>query len=136
MESMSYRPTVADRMTARIFVLGAGFSAPAGLPLSRDLLQLVLEELDGIGHSGHLRSSLEDYVAYKVATEGMAPDPIDLEDFAASLDYEHFLGQPGVVGEAATLWVHPREQRQLSQLVGIADFARRHRWSCLFRRCG
>jgi hypothetical protein len=64
----------------RIFILCAGFSVPAGLPTSRELLGLVRRELRSVGHDGHLEGSLEDYIAFKKATTGLAPAEIDIED--------------------------------------------------------
>ena len=79
----------------RIFILGAGFSAPAGLPVSRGLLDLVLDELRAVGDGVHLNSALDEYVEYITAIRGKAPLEIDIEDFAAYLDYEHFFGMLG-----------------------------------------
>ncbi len=113
--------TVSDRIpTSRIFILGAGFSAPAGLPLSADLLPLTLSELDDIGHSQHLRSSLRAYIAYKVGTQGITPDPVDLEDFAAYLDYEHYLGLLGSDG-----WSGEGNRAQLQLRWGIGRLIER-----------
>ncbi len=36
---------IAMKDLPRLFILGAGFSVPAGLPTARELLGLVLEEL-------------------------------------------------------------------------------------------
>ena len=81
---------------ARLYILGAGFSRPAGLPLAADLLELVLDELHAI-HSGptHLHAALDTYRSFLVDTEGIAPDRIDAERFAEFLDYQHFLGLLG-----------------------------------------
>jgi hypothetical protein len=79
----------------RLFFLGAGFSRPAGRPLARDLLDLVLEELARLSGETHLHRSLAAYLTYKEATTGARPDPIDVEDFAAYLDYQHAFGLLG-----------------------------------------
>ena len=82
---------------SRLFVLGADFSAPAGLPTANQLLDQVLTEIDTATGTtdNHLRSSLKEYYEYKESTEGSVTDPIDLEDFARYLDYIHFLGLRG-----------------------------------------
>ncbi len=85
-----------ERHLRRLIFLGAGFSKSAGLPLSVELLDLVLSELHAFeGKETHLHRSLVDYVAYKQATTGATPDPIDIEDFAAYLDYQHAFGLLG-----------------------------------------
>lgn len=83
----------------RIFILGAGFSAPAGLPLTPELLPLVLDEVkdevkDEDGWS-HLHRSLDEYREFVEATTGDMPDPVDIEDFATYIDHQHHLGLLG-----------------------------------------
>lgn len=83
-------------LTSRVFLLGAGFSKPAGLPLAAELLDRVL----GVARSRwsvdsrrHLERNLDRYEDYLQDT-----DPgrlFDLEEFGAWLDWEHTLGLRG-----------------------------------------
>ena len=98
----------------RIFVLGAGFSAPAGLPIARDLLQCVLDELRPIGQNKHLEGSLEDYVGFIRATRGRAPRVVDIEDFATYLDHEHVFNMRG-----SDTWSEDGNRAQLQLRWGI-----------------
>jgi hypothetical protein len=82
----------------RIFVLGAGFSHPAGLPLGRDLLRLVLEEAGSeFGRDNAIERDLAAFRAYKVRCEGvdLKRDDVDLEEFVGFLDVEHSLRLSG-----------------------------------------
>lgn len=82
----------------RIFVLGAGFSAPAGLPLGRDLLRLVLDEARRVyGARNAIEQDLTEFRAYKSRCEGVEvrPDEVDLEEFVGFLDVEHSLRLSG-----------------------------------------
>ncbi|MFC4628025.1 SIR2 family protein [Promicromonospora alba] len=79
-------------LTCRVFLLGAGFSKPAGLPLAAELLDQVLDvartrwSRDG---SSHLERDLERYEEYLADTD---PGQVfDLEQFGAWLDWEHTL---------------------------------------------
>lgn len=81
------------RFTHRVFLLGAGFSKPAGLPLASELLDRVrdvarrcLSTPDGYNH---LEADLERYEMYLADTEPSRP--FDLEEFGAWLDWEHVL---------------------------------------------
>lgn len=81
---------------ARLFILGAGFSRPAGLPLTTQLLGQVLEELRSIhGGATHLHRALDTYRSFLDDTLGKVPATIDAEQFAEFLDYRHFLGLLG-----------------------------------------
>lgn len=78
--------------THRVFLLGAGFSKPAGLPLAAELLPLVRDRVqqrlsaDGFTH---LDRALERYSVYQNDVEpGTA---FDLEQFAAWLDWDFVL---------------------------------------------
>lgn len=80
-------------ITSRVFLLGAGFSKPAGLPLANELLDLVREVArdfmrapDG---SSHLETAIERYERYLADTEPARP--FDLEEFGAWLDWEYVL---------------------------------------------
>lgn len=79
-------------LTHRAFLLGAGFSKPAGLPLAAELLDQVLAVARtrwSVGGSSHLERDLDRYEDYLQDT-----DPgrsFDLEEFGAWLDWEHTL---------------------------------------------
>lgn len=81
----------------RLFLLGAGFSKPAGLPLAAELVPLLLEVGDrhlstGDGYN-HLRNAVEGYREYLEETN--PGTPFDLESFGAWLDWEHVLRLKG-----------------------------------------
>ena len=79
----------------RLFILGAGFSKPAGLPLASELLDLVLNELKRLGGRTHLHRAVDSYLGYVEATTGRKPARIDIEEFAGYLDYRHSFGVLG-----------------------------------------
>lgn len=91
---MSESPT--GDSTNRIFLLGAGFSKLAGLPLASELLDRVLAVArECMSHDGssHLEADLDRYERYLAATDpGRA---FDLEEFGAWLDWEHTLRLKG-----------------------------------------
>lgn len=74
--------------THRVFLLGAGFSKPAGLPVAAELLPLVRDRISerlSVKGFTHLERALERYTAYLRDVE---PDAaFDLEQFAAWLDW-------------------------------------------------
>jgi hypothetical protein len=78
----------------RIFVLGAGFSRPAGLPLAADLYSLVKNEIEiryGIDTKFH--RDVGEYLNYRRACDGIEieENEIDLESLMSFWDIEHFL---------------------------------------------
>ena len=79
-----------DLPFSRLFVLGAGFSKPAGLPLARELLQLVREEVKsyfecGGGWEGTLEREIREWT---LLYPGM---PVDLERVLAYSHRKHYL---------------------------------------------
>lgn len=82
--------------TFRLFLLGAGFSKPAGLPLASELLPLVLRvaasHFRSNGYS-HLEHALEQYDSFVADVD--PGQELDLEEFAAWLDWEHLLRLTG-----------------------------------------
>ena len=74
----------------RLFILGAGFSKPAGLPLARELLQLVRDEVKthsrvNGGWDGALERDIKEWTK-------LYPDQqIDLERVLAFSHRRHFL---------------------------------------------
>ena len=80
------------------FVLGAGFSKPAGLPLGLELWPEIRARARGLeGRAGHFESDLKKYVEFRRACDNIDLDveDVDFEEFMAFLDLEHFLGLRG-----------------------------------------
>ncbi len=78
----------------RIFVVGAGFSRPAGLPLASELFSEVRRRIeDRHGRDTKFQRDLSNYIEYRTACDGvaLAETTIDLEEFMSFLDIEHFL---------------------------------------------
>jgi len=82
----------------RIFILGAGFSKAAGLPLGDELWAEVLRRAMGRkGRSAKFERDLNNYIAYRRECDGIALTPLEVkfEEFLAFLDVEHYLGLRG-----------------------------------------
>ncbi len=87
-----------DRRRYRIFILGAGFSRPAGLPLADELWREVRYRAKSLcGRAAKFWDDLETYIQFRKDCDGVAltPDEVDFEDFLAFLDIEHHLGLRG-----------------------------------------
>jgi hypothetical protein len=84
--------------TLRLIILGAGFSAPARLPLAVELFNEVRKRVKQLhGSDNALENDLYDYLDYLRRTEnfrGSAED-IDIEKFLSFLDIEHYLELQG-----------------------------------------
>jgi hypothetical protein len=82
-----------DPKTFRVFLLGAGFSRAAGMPLTSEFVPLIkraaLEYMsDGKGYT-HLANALDRYQQY---VDDVDPGrPFDLEQFGAWIDWAHTL---------------------------------------------
>ena len=78
----------------RFFILGAGFSYPAGLPLASELWAEVYDR-----QRDNISASLDWYARFKDKCEGVRIDPndeaFDFEDFVGFLDIEHWLWLQG-----------------------------------------
>lgn len=82
----------------RVFVLGAGFSKPAGLPLGLELWDEIRRRARLLeGRASKFHRDLDTYLRYKEDCFGLRiePDKVDFEDFMRFLDIEHFLGMRG-----------------------------------------
>lgn len=82
----------------RIFIIGAGFSCPAGLPLASDLYKEVkklIEKRHGCDTKFH--RDLRNYIEYRISCgENLLNESeVDLEEFLSYLDIEHYLGLRG-----------------------------------------
>lgn len=78
----------------RIFVLGAGFSRPAGLPLAAELFSEVRSSVERrYGRETKFQRDIGNYVEYRSVCDGTAfqENKIDLEELMSFLDIEHFL---------------------------------------------
>jgi len=81
-----------------IYILGAGFSQPAGLPLASDLWREIMRRgLELTGRASFFRDDLETYIEYRKNTDGIdiSKDNVNFEEFLAFLDIEHYLGLRG-----------------------------------------
>ena len=105
----------------RIFVLGAGFSVPAGLPTAAELYPEVVRRVErSYGKDNRFHWAVQDYIDYRKRSDGveLSIDTIDLEEFMSYLDIEHFLGLEGSDtlsehGNAAQLFV----KRYIGQII-------------------
>jgi hypothetical protein len=82
----------------RVFVLGAGFSCAAGLPLAVELWREVQRRARTLsGRAEQFWDDLETYIRYRKDCVGLmlTPDQVDFEEFLAFLDIEHYLGLRG-----------------------------------------
>lgn len=82
----------------RIFILGAGFSHAAGIPLAVELWHEVKRRARGLsGRAEKFRDDLKTFIQYKKDCDGitLTPDQVNFEEFLAFLDIEHFLGLRG-----------------------------------------
>ncbi|KXS32992.1 MAG: Uncharacterized protein AWT59_0919 [Candidatus Gallionella acididurans] len=78
----------------RIFVLGAGFSALARLPLATELFSEVRSHIEHLyGRETKFHRDIARYIKYRKICDGIALQEasIDLEEFMSFLDIEHFL---------------------------------------------
>ncbi|GBF44460.1 SIR2-like domain protein [Leptospira ellinghausenii] len=72
----------------RIFVLGAGFSQPAGLPLAGNLFEKVVQIIENqYGRKTKFQTDLDEFKRYARDTR----TSLDLESFMSYLDIEHYL---------------------------------------------
>jgi hypothetical protein len=86
------------RPRCAIFILGAGFSRPAGLPLAPELWQEVRNRAERIsGRADKFKEDLETYLRYRSDCDGLtlAVDDVDFEDFLGFLDVEFYLDLRG-----------------------------------------
>src|SRR5688572_28328965 len=83
---------------SKLWILGAGFSKPAGLPLASELFPLLAGAArrhrvgDGDLFENILRRDIDQYLAYRSTARGIdAVHAIDFEEFMSFLDIEHYL---------------------------------------------
>jgi hypothetical protein len=78
----------------RIFILGAGFSRLAGLPLATELYTIVRQSIEQqYGKDTKFQRDIDYYIEYRKRCDGieLTENEIDLEEFMSFLDMEHFL---------------------------------------------
>lgn len=88
----------AEHPGFRIFVLGAGFSRPAGLPLATELYAAVCERIFARhGRDTKFTRDVSNYLSYctDCGVTGQSEANLDLELFMSYLDIEHYLGFRG-----------------------------------------
>ena len=81
-----------------IFILGAGFSRPARMPLGYELFKEVLEMAMDIDlYENILRRDVEQFLGYynKLNNSSITEDEISFEEFISYLDIEHYLALRG-----------------------------------------
>jgi hypothetical protein len=81
-----------------IYILGAGFSKPAGLPLACELWDEVRRRALSLSdRASFFRDDLDAYVEYRSKCDGkkLRLEQVDLEEFMAFLDVEFHLGLRG-----------------------------------------
>src|SRR5438105_4529520 len=88
-----------DTTTRRfsIFVLGAGFSRPAGLPLGMELWRELDRRARASYQAARYERDLESYLEFNWRCKGVRlnQSDIDFEDFLGFLDTEFYLGLRG-----------------------------------------
>lgn len=81
-------------MRFSIFILGAGFSKAAGLPLASELWNEIRERgLQMKERAGKFKDDLDVYIEYRKQCDGvdLTYEQVDFENFMAFLDIEHYL---------------------------------------------
>lgn len=81
-----------------IYILGAGFSAAAGLPLAPELWREVLKRAPPIpGRAEKFTEDLDDYIEFRKRADGVTlkREDVNFEEFLGFLDIEHYLGLRG-----------------------------------------
>ena len=108
----------------RIFVLGAGFSRPAGLPLASELFPIVSASIrNRYGKDTKFDRDLGEYLDYckACAIEAQTEDSLDLELFMSYLDIEHHLALRG-----SDTWSPEGNESQLMIRKAIGDVIQKH----------
>jgi hypothetical protein len=85
-------------MQFAVYVLGAGFSVPAGLPTAAELWAEVRRRASAMqGRAGQFNDDLNAFIEYKKRALGqeITLDAVNFEEFLGFLDIEFFLGLRG-----------------------------------------
>lgn len=86
-----------------IFIIGAGFSKPAGYPLGQELFAEIIKEAKRLNpkevnlYENILKPDIDNFLEYKVKTthSKFTEDKIDFEEFVSYLDVQHILDLRG-----------------------------------------
>jgi hypothetical protein len=81
-----------------VFVIGAGFSKPAGIPLTSELFNLIVRDTKvTTAYHNILEPDISRYLEYYNRTHPtpITEDTINVEDFMSYLDIEHYLSLKG-----------------------------------------
>lgn len=81
-----------------IYILGAGFSKPAGLPLGNELFRKIIKESKKNDlYKNILKKDIRRYLYYfnKVNNKTIIENDINFEEFISYLDIEHYLALKG-----------------------------------------
>lgn len=108
----------------RIFVLGAGFSKLAGLPLASQLFPLVKAAIERRhGRDTKFQRDLDYYIRYRRIADGVeVPEKaVDLEALLSYLDIEHFLELRG-----SDTWSQDGNESQLMIRAAIGEVIQSH----------
>ncbi|MBX9917430.1 MAG: SIR2 family protein [Nitrosomonas sp.] len=108
----------------RVFVIGAGFSKLAGLPLACELFPLVKAAIERRhGRDTKFQRDLDAYIHYKRIADGIEiPElAVDLEAFLSYLDIEHFLELRG-----SDTWSQEGNESQLMIRAAIGEVISTH----------
>jgi len=79
------------------FILGAGFSKPAGLPLGNELFAHILAAAKAREYDELLLNDISAFIKYKKRAQGVriSEEQINFEEFISYLDIEHYLKLEG-----------------------------------------
>lgn len=103
----------------RIFVLGAGFSRLAGLPLASTLFTMVKALIESHhGKNTKFQRDLDEYIEYRKKADGVEINEhdVDLEALLSYLDIEHFLELRG-----SDTWSSEGNESQLMIRAAIGE---------------
>jgi hypothetical protein len=102
----------------RLFILGAGFSKPAGLPLMTELLDQVIAELEPLSRNEdgwtHVHGAVKSYRRFMKEACGIDVEVINIEEFVEYLDHQHWFGLLG-----SDTWSDEGNQSQVLLRWGI-----------------
>lgn len=109
---------MSDSPRFRIFIIGAGFSVHAGLPLGEQLFEFVRQSVNRkYGSENKLERDLDWYLNYRERCDHISCDaPVDYEKFMSYLDLEHYLGLRG-----SDTWSDEGNESQLLIRNGIQE---------------
>lgn len=107
-----------------VFILGAGFSKPAGLPLGNELFGEIIRyaKLRGL-YENILQADIATFLEYTHEANGeyLSEEQINFEEFISYLDIEHFLRLRG-----SDHWSNEgnRSQLVIRNLIGLSLYLR------------